>query len=1204
MRTWVLLIALGIALLNASPARADVPQQIIEQTADLRVQEVELRHLTAIGKLTGQDAFAKKQTIEAQVKTLWLPYRALSPDEDARAERAIDRIVKDKLALLDPQWTQEDAAFKAARKQRNKQLYAESEDDARRAAELQRERGVLQKELAAGTLTRDAFTAKDKQASDAIAAFRKKYDAEGAEWSTWFDQRYRVLLEAALKNPDTRLPQPGVPAAPPGPTTAQAEVPQQTINQIADLRVQAIELKHLTAIGKLTGQDAFAKKQAIEAQIKTIVSSYRALSSDEDARVQRAIDRLVTDKLALLSPQWDQEEAAFKTAKDQHNAQLSAEMDDDARAAAELQRQRVVLQKELAAGTLARDAFDTKDKQASDALAAFRKKYDDAGGEWSHLFDQRYRVLLQAALKNSDTPLPQPSVTAETPGPATAPPDFAADVQIAADLAVKRQENQYKFEKKQINQSLMATTDPVIDLDLARLKARYDALVPKRGAEFVTAYLQAAAPRIQALNAQYYPERYRPAAVSVPAVRQNAATPLSAVPIKEAASWGTMFRALAYLGAGIGFLVFGIWWWLGGVTKFTKGLSPEIHRFRHAIAALIMLALVFYLVGAIAGAVIGAISLGIWWLRGAKKRKEKKEWQLYKASNEMAMNKLGSTTEEKELNIDSMFDKRDSTLSVYMHDLKKVPAEYLRPIAGMSPKEREALRANYHLYNFGMVSDWDFYFDRMGIICGDGKALANGALKGRIDLKTYPRSVETAVNSILGTLTDCVKKYPDHPALRKLSSRLHGDGGDLVPGAPLKSGAKGEPVEAGLVLGLDEKAPDRWWYYDGEGSLITVAPPGSGKTQCQVFPNLLMWKGAAVVLDVKGEIYEQTSKWRRENVGPVYKFSPLDPATSHGFNPLTEVRADPDYLWEDARFLADMMIVPSGAKDPFWETRARDVLTAAIARVCLEEDVAKRSMGDVLDILHGVGWEKFVAYLEARVDFHSMTRAGHSLANMEPKTRDGVLQSALSSMSAWDGERIARATRKSDWSPLDLRGDKNPTIYICLKPNEVDSYISVLRVFIAQHIRTLTSTKVSAHGVHPILFILDELPRLKHMPPVEEALEIGRQYGIKLWLFAQSLGQLANAYPNAEGMIGGCAIRMFMNPSLHDETAKKVSDDIGSQDSVIDGTRVTIVEPNVLAGPDYKDLVIVMAANAKAARLKKYFAYADEGLKARMMEGV
>jgi type IV secretion system protein VirD4 len=156
-----------------------------------------------------------------------------------------------------------------------------------------------------------------------------------------------------------------------------------------------------------------------------------------------------------------------------------------------------------------------------------------------------------------------------------------------------------------------------------------------------------------------------------------------------------------------------------------------------------------------------------------------------------------------------------------------------------------------------------------------------------------------------------------------------------------------------------------------------------------------------------------------------------------------------------------------------------------------------------------------------------------------------------------------------------------------------------LRVLIAQHIRALTGT-LPPRDAHPILFVLDELPRLKHMPPVEEALEIGRQYGLRLWMFAQSLGQIENAYPNADGMLGGCAIRMFMNPSLHDETAKKISDDIGFQDSIVDGSRVKIVEPNVLAGPDFKDVLIVMASNAKAARLKKYFAYQDAGLASKM----
>ena len=116
--------------------------------------------------------------------------------------------------------------------------------------------------------------------------------------------------------------------------------------------------------------------------------------------------------------------------------------------------------------------------------------------------------------------------------------------------------------------------------------------------------------------------------------------------------------------------------------------------------------------------------------------------------------------------------------------------------------------------------------------------------------------------------------------------------------------------------------------------MITIAPPGSGKTQCNVFPNLLSWAGPAVVLDISGDIFENTSKWRSENVGPVYKFSPLEPESSHCYNPLTFVRREPDYIWEDSRLLAEMMIVPSSSADPFWENEARTALTAAIAYIC------------------------------------------------------------------------------------------------------------------------------------------------------------------------------------------------------------------------------------------------------------------------------
>lgn len=603
-------------------------------------------------------------------------------------------------------------------------------------------------------------------------------------------------------------------------------------------------------------------------------------------------------------------------------------------------------------------------------------------------------------------------------------------------------------------------------------------------------------------------------------------------------------------------------------------------------------------------------------------------------NNQTTMAALGATQGDRFKRIEEIFNRKTDSIAFNLKDPREegTPARVrekglvwddtgtveipplkgrlLRSIAAMSGRERESLRAAYHLYNIEELDPPTFYWTRFALIFGDGKAQAsdfsfpsyNGipasfpdAVKRQLEANGI--SAESAVSTIVDKLQGVIKRQPGNSTVKLLAGLLLGGGEAVLSATGEFVGAHDGGGKPSLILGIAEDT-GKLVTFAGEGSAITIAPPGSGKTQCHVFPTLLTWKGPAVVLDVKGEIYADTSKWRKENVGPVYKFAPLDPATSHCYNPLSAVRSDPDYLWEDSRFLADMMLVPTQSKDPFWENRARDVLTAAIARACLTDDPAKRSLGDVLDIFHGVGWDPFVRHLQSRVDIRSLSRAGSSLGEMERKTRDGVLQTGLSSLSAWDGERIARVTRKSDWSPLDLRSGTNPTIYICLRPNEVESYISMLRVFIAQHIRMLTSV-LPPRDATPILFVLDELPRLRQMPPVEEALEIGRQYGIKLWMFTQSLGQLENAYPNAEGMVGSCALRMYMNPSLHDGTAQKISEDIGFQESVLDGQRQKIVEPPVLGGPEYKDFVIVMASGFKPFRLQKSFAYKDAMLQAR-----
>ncbi len=608
-------------------------------------------------------------------------------------------------------------------------------------------------------------------------------------------------------------------------------------------------------------------------------------------------------------------------------------------------------------------------------------------------------------------------------------------------------------------------------------------------------------------------------------------------------------------------------------------------------------------------------------------------------SNREAIQVFGSDPKAREQQIIDAFENPEYSFRFVGTNLEKpyrMRFVLVRQGRSIRRGDLESMRFAYLAYNRGKLDDEKFHGYRFSAIYGDGmtdtseceyvgwfdrlkvklRGVHGQISQSRATVQQFagPNAIPNMESLALAAIHKLVAENPTVELFRDMQTRfLEGvywlSKGDLRESASVFHGPPSR-TPYWIIFGI--LAPSFVpLLYSGEGSIITIAPPGSGKTQCNVFPNLLMWPGPAVVLDVKGEIYDGTSGWRSRNVGPVIKFSPLDPGRSACYNPLTQVRRDALYLWEDARFLADMMIVPSGAQDPFWENRARDILTLIIADLAFWNRADERPMSKVMSLINRVGWKEFVERCQDNPEVSVMRDEATSLASMEAKTLDGILQTAKSSLSAWAGERINMVTKKSDWAPIDLRNGKNMTIYMCLKPNEIKSYTSLLRVFIAQHIRGLTSD-LPPRGAAPILFVLDEFPQLQNMPPILEALEVGRQYGIRLWMFAQYMSQIQKAYgESAQGMIGACAVRTFMNPSLQDGTAKALSEQIGLREGEQHGGKgyaITeankyIVDANDLAGPGFKEVQIVMGVGSKPARVIKMYAHKDPELKKRMALG-
>ncbi len=441
-----------------------------------------------------------------------------------------------------------------------------------------------------------------------------------------------------------------------------------------------------------------------------------------------------------------------------------------------------------------------------------------------------------------------------------------------------------------------------------------------------------------------------------------------------------------------------------------------------------------------------------------------------------------------------------------------------------------------------------------------------------------------------------VQKGAPNSAVSQEIAALAGGGASWFASPDVPNSIYNLDPHNGLFLGQLEDGG--YLHYDGEGSLFTIAPPGSGKTQCQVMTNLIMYEGPSIVLDIKGECFEQTAGFRSQNLGPVLRFAPDDWEGSAHYNPLDFVRNHPRHMPSDARKLADMLIVPSGGeKDPYWQNRGRDVLAAIIGYVatnCAPED---RNMKTVMEFL-SPSQDGLAGLIEALQESESdfLRKTGNQIDGMRDSEKQlfSIFDSARDQLSVWDLGELDPITDRSDWHPEDFKnGDKSLTLYICVGPADVQRFASVLRVIIGQHLDYFMEV-LPDNREQPIVFFLDEVPQLGRFAPLPKASSLGRQYGLRLWLFAQNRDQIEANYGKADTILGNAVVQCWMDPD--EKAGAELERNLGTTRGLFDGQEKPLVQSHKLRGPDYRDKILVVGRGEKPARLRKYFAHEDPSL--------
>ena len=371
--------------------------------------------------------------------------------------------------------------------------------------------------------------------------------------------------------------------------------------------------------------------------------------------------------------------------------------------------------------------------------------------------------------------------------------------------------------------------------------------------------------------------------------------------------------------------------------------------------------------------------------------------------------------------------------------------------------------------------------------------------------------------------------------------------------AEMKANGLLQPLGAGMVFGKlgapSKTAPYVSATFQKFPHCLVVAPTRAGKGVGYVIPNTLLFNGSIVVLDVKGEIFEATSRHRQAEGDAVYRFSPFDfEHPTHRYNPLERVARveNLEQRYTELAKISDYFLTVSdkGTAGDFL-TEGRELFVAA-GLLAIER--GKPTIGEISRILFGRGATQEVYGEHAEEVKHpNAAQTFRKFAGYSDRTLSShasVLGGA--GMTLWNNPAVDRATSGNDFSFADLR--KRPmSIYVVVNADDIRTLSPLVRLFFGELIATMRSTLPDPKSEPwPVMVMLDEFDQLGPMPIVEQALKQLAGHGARVSIITQSIPGLDNIYGENVRLSLESAAGMKLYLAANDKkTAGEISDALG-----------------------------------------------------------
>ncbi|MCI8273561.1 MAG: type IV secretory system conjugative DNA transfer family protein [Clostridia bacterium] len=338
----------------------------------------------------------------------------------------------------------------------------------------------------------------------------------------------------------------------------------------------------------------------------------------------------------------------------------------------------------------------------------------------------------------------------------------------------------------------------------------------------------------------------------------------------------------------------------------------------------------------------------------------------------------------------------------------------------------------------------------------------------------------------------------------------------------------------GIILAEDNYLPtDK----RGNVNVLVVGGSGSGKSASYSIPNAFQQLGSYVFTDPKGELYDKTAGYLKENGYEIKILNLVKPQNSDGYNPLMHISSEID-VDVIANTIVKGQKTDGGGSDPFWDDSAEMLLKSLIYYLMAtrpEEEQNLASCAELVRAANSSGGNNLLTELISKLPYDHPARMNYKSIEIAPeKTYSSILSTLQSKLGKFDSKEIAELT-STDTIDFESIGNKKTAVYV-ISSDTHTAYDFLLTIFFAQMIQQLYNYADENGGALkvPTYFILDEFANIGKVPDFDKKISTSRSRKISFSVILQNLDQLEAVYEKSyETIIGNCDTHVFLGSNSY-----------------------------------------------------------------------